>query len=111
MHTPGNWKYAPPERDDYAPKYARFIIRGNGENDPSGDWEIAYVINGPELLDGTDCVEGNARLIAAAPALLAACKEMVAMTLAQASLGLSKGEREMVDNARAAIALAENSAD
>ncbi len=43
--------------------------------------------------------------------LLAACKEMVAMTLAQASLGLSKGEREMLDNARAAIRLAENSAD
>ncbi len=118
MHTPGMWSLTSPP--DGSPKYVGFTIRGNGEDD-AGLWQIADVIRGPALLDGTDCLEGNARLIAAAPALLAACKE------AQHVLGdlaaelcehpdyrnyFSSGHGlKVYGDLAAAIALAENSAD
>lgn len=51
--------------------------------------------------------KANACLIAAAPALLASLKEMVADLIAHASLGLNEKEVAMLQRAEAAIAQAE----
>lgn len=108
MHTPGPWKYCTGSHKDSC---ICGLVWAGGENVvamvtvdrcPIGEHNDC---NGPP----TDQMKGNARLIAAAPDLLQACKDVLAAWLREAN----EGDGIMVDDecvlhaARTAIAKAE----
>jgi hypothetical protein len=93
-HTPGPW---------YASLDAVVSILGGP------GWSVGpigrTVAATPNTLDEDS--DGNARLIAAAPDLLEACRELVADLFKHATFGLNEHEVEMLRKGLAAIAKAE----
>lgn len=78
-HTPGEWVAIPPNK---VGKHWRVGVRGKlgGSGPVSGAdvlWDLAVIGNGVPG-DTLDTEEANARLIAAAPDLLAAAREVLA---------------------------------
>lgn len=71
--TPGPWRHSRDEFEDWG------VVRGGPADLPIAKCFLGY--SGAELevhrLNGTDPLEANARLIAAAPDLLEACKALV----------------------------------
>lgn len=78
----------------------------SGRNVIAADSTVICTVNRP-LGGDARIEESNARLIAAAPDLLASLKEMVAGLLATASLGLNEDEVARLQRAEAAISRAE----
>lgn len=98
-HTPGPWTANP----------ARFVAGANGDvaivNDHHSLIAVAYVRNGEE--------QANARLIAAAPDLLAACRAVAGMeqrARAGEYIDWTSNGNEAIQLVRAAIAKAEGAA-
>lgn len=92
-HTPGPWEYDQFENGEMSVFCAKLDSKYHG------DW-IAHLSHEGE----TD--EANARLIAAAPELLAACKAALEDLYAIPSVDLSGGARVVRDYLRAAFAKA-----
>jgi len=71
-HTPGPWHYIGEEDGDFC------VFAGDDFIINIGDSPIIEILNRPNMdLVAFDTTQANARLIAAAPDLLEACKEMV----------------------------------
>lgn len=100
MHTPGPWEHNGLESEDPKFRYAHAVWTADGKTPIcSTTFEIGKYHTGPDDVD-----DANARLIAAAPDLLAACKGMSEWmrehTRADETLGI-------LTEAHAAIAAAE----
>lgn len=106
-HTPGPWVI---ERGTVRHAGQRDsinrIVIGTPKNERGGRF-VTATIEGPFAGNEEQAI-ANARLIAAAPALLAALKEMVATNQAQFGNKLSPSQRIATKNARAAISAAES---
>jgi hypothetical protein len=89
-HTPGPWEVNPADKDQ---------VWGTGERAV----RLAQAIHWPK-----HDAEANARLIAAAPELLAALNEFVADLLAHSTFGINAEEAAMLRRAESAIAKATN---
>lgn len=97
-HTPGPWKMIKGADDD---ETRCAVVQDNGDK----EWLIATVENGAP----GDCLateSANAHLIAAAPDLLAALKELAAYLQIE-EIWTIEAEVAMVDRAEAALAKAE----
>jgi hypothetical protein len=94
-HTPGPWRYCM-----YADHIPNFILKFGTR--PLA--KINYFAGNPEFAVSNDIIEGeaNARLIAAAPELLAALE----MCEHRLSLGENPDDDEAINKARSAIAKA-----
>ncbi len=91
-HTPGPW-HREANRENVVHAISIFAVVDGPE--------------GPEPWDlGSATTEADARLMQAAPDLLASLEEMVAELLAHAALGLNEAEVAMLKRAEAAIAAA-----
>lgn len=97
-HSPGPWEYNDPEKFTQGHgKFSEIAVYARGNAFP---WRMAEV-QGPDM--ATEIA--NARLIAAAPELLAACQAVLA-SLGRAQCNLPAEALRAVDMARAAIAKA-----
>lgn len=93
-HTPGPWTFA-------LDAHGRGIVMGNG------CWVATTWTVADDDTSARFPAEANARLIAASPALLAACKGLLSFIDNVTPNGpLKDGKSAKVDAARAAIALA-----
>ena len=94
-HTPGPWVIGGSVISNGKIPVARVLHNGNGNPSRASDYDR----EAPRWVDGADA---NARLIAAAPDLLAALRELVTN-----NMGQPKGVTvPQLDNARTAIAKA-----
>jgi hypothetical protein len=104
-HTPGPWEVV---RHEHADGELWLSVNQHADANGMKEWiaEIKYLCTDPERQ------KANARLIAAAPELLAACKALIDAIDATASPVLSASNLEpgRVSLARTAIAKAESAA-
>lgn len=94
-HTPGPWHVVP-----YGDGNQKVVC-----SDEAGNWRIAFMATSSGSREELAEIKANARLIAAAPELLEALKDLVTSVEALRVVGLDKE----IELARAALSKAEGS--
>ena len=107
MHTPGPWHLGPDDPETETREIFPDHYRGDPNEEDRG--LIAFVSQWKGQCHPSDMAEAaaNARLISAAPDLLAACKGLLNHALAEHQFA---GER-LIESVRAAIAKAEGESE
>ena len=102
--TPGPWKATPNEDNFQRAEGVWGSIKRDG-------WHLARIWSDiPSLVEGAsdeDMAEANARLMAAAPDLLAACKDIEGKLVAYSRGQINMRPDDFLERVRAAIAKAE----